>query len=923
MRYKNIFKLMFVFTFFLLLLIQGSLALKFEDDIIKEDEKYKTIVVELPYDLYYQSNYKELWNKIYENVFSAKDFIKIKNESIISNFRDFSIPKIAEHFNATIWKKTDGYVKIIVPNESYESIVNLLKGFGLNVRKNFPLELHLSESRELIGLPYSYGGSELTGHNVNIAILDSGVNTNHPDLPWGSKVMFWNDTFFPPWDPNYLPTPGDPDGHGTHVSSIAAGTGVNSSGLYKGVAPDAFLLVWRVCHGDCDLTAAAEAIDQAINENADVISMSFGSNPQIWDAFFSNGWLPCSFADACSGNCPPGTDIQDFYDAIMIAVLNDIPVVASAGNEGPFPSTVGFPACIPDVISVGATHKQDYSTYEETFNWPTREENVELHVIISVATDNPPQVFEYAYNNTWRLNSPQYGDFYPTGFQRVIQPQNWPATIEVKIEGEHRHRNCYSSEVVWWDPGTKNKGDEYWSWEQTFAYDSSKPYITVDLGMLASGDRGGDFSCFELVDWYRAYYNTYTCSGTALSCNSFDPTDKNGCKNQMGCSWCGCWVWTFYPIIGYCKDVSVTECPLYSPSEWRGCEGTPTSCTDRNQEDGEICGSPGTTGCTASWDTYWTNAKMYRTDALSLKGLPTFYSSRGPSVFGIEPDVTAPGHEICAARAAGTGDAEYLICGNDNYIAYSGTSMAAPMVAGEIALMVEGSGIVGVNPSIGGIRQGVIEANEKVFSGNPDNEEGYGLVNAQKAVDFITDCVLKYEDGWYCSLGGTVREYRDYYYDSTSGSCTYSVIQSENCNDYDSWHCSGTNRCGSSAGDTREYWDYYCSQGNCIYSVSSSSNCRCDAYDSDGTNYEVKGTCTDYKGCLGNNCQSTGYTDYCIDSTYLREYYISGTGDSATCSYVNKKCSDLGDFLCSGGACKKKTGGGKSCLLGGVCILPY
>lgn len=877
----------------------------------KIGEKQPIIVVMLPPDLYYQSNYKETWNEVYHNISSIEKFSKSLDKTVLSRFRDLSIPSVVKQLNLTIWREGKSYVKIEVPNESYKEIIEIFKGLGLRVRDNFGPNLHLSQSREIIGLPYIYSCSEELTGSSRIAILDTGVDTNHPDLPWGTKVIFWNDTLRPPGDPNHLTNPADPDGHGTHVCSIAAGTGVNSNGLYKGIAPNASLLVWRVCEESCDFGAIGDAIEQATDRNVNVISMSLGSNPQIWNTLFSRGVLHCSFADACSGNCHVEPDIQETIDAITMAISSNIPVIASAGNEGAYPSTIDFPACLRDVIAVGASYKQDYSIYTENFGSIDEKENVSLHVIISVTSDNPQKIYEEYFNASWRWNG-NYNDwweyglarFVPTGIQKVIKPDNWPATLRVQIEGEHKHRDCYQAERAWWDPGIKDKGDEYWTWEQTFVSNLASPYIVVDVSALANGARGGDFSClFDTVDWYKAYYNTYTCEGTALSCNSFDPTDKNGCKNQLGCSWCGCWVWTLYPLLGYCKDVPIQDCLLYSPSEWRGCEGTATPCADRHQDEGEICGSPSTTGCTASWDTYWTNVKIYRTDALSLKGLPTFYSSRGPSVFGIEPDVTAPGHEICAARAAGTGDTESLICGNNNYIAYSGTSMAAPMVAGEIALMVEGSATLGLNPSVWDIRQGVMEANEKVFAGDPDNEEGYGIINVQKAVDFITNCSLKYKDGWYCN--GNVREYRDFYYDSSSGACTYSVTQSENCNNYDGWQCSGTNRCGSSTGDTREYWDYYCSKGNCIYSITSSSNCRCDAYDSDGgLAFTTAGTCTDYKGCSGGNCQSTGYTDTCIDSTTLKEYYVSGSGDSATCSYTTKNCLDYGSgYTCFYGRC--------------------
>jgi subtilisin family serine protease len=272
-------------------------------------------------------------------------------------------------FNATIMRKTDGYTKIMVPNESYDNITSLLKDFGLNVRENFYMKTHLSESRNIIGLPYSYnGGTTLRGQGLRIAILDTGVDTSHLDLPWGSKVVFWNDTLFPPWNSYHLANPADPDGHGTHVSSIAAGTGANSSGLYAGIAPDAELLEWRVCREyECDFAAASEAMDQAVSQGVDVISMSSGSNPQIWDYLFSQGQMPCSFSDACSGNCPSGVDVDDVYNSIINAINNNIPVVVSAGNEGSFPNTIEFPSCINNVISVGAAQKNVITKNDNIF----------------------------------------------------------------------------------------------------------------------------------------------------------------------------------------------------------------------------------------------------------------------------------------------------------------------------------------------------------------------------------------------------------------------------------------------------------------------------------------------------------------------------------------------------------------------------
>ncbi|MEM4772705.1 MAG: hypothetical protein QW648_01700 [Nanoarchaeales archaeon] len=174
-------------------------------------------------------------------------------------------------------------------------------------------------------------------------------------------------------------------------------------------------------------------------------------------------------------------------------------------------------------------------------------------------------------------------------------------------------------------------------------------------------------------------------------------------------------------------------------------------------------------------------------------------------------------------------------------------------------------------------------------------------------------------DGWYCS--GDIREYRDYYCYAPSGSCGYTVTQSENCNNYDGCYNYGNNAgCGSDP--TAEKRDYYCSNGACVYTYSSvncdrydictnvcggdnkiysykdyyvSSSCTCTyslgslvedcttkaSTDTDGgDNPFIQGTVTDYIGCSGTsstcNVYNT-YTDYCSSSTTLVEYYPIGS----------------------------------------------
>lgn len=116
-------------------------------------------------------------------------------------------------------------------------------------------------------------------------------------------------------------------------------------------------------------------------------------------------------------------------------------------------------------------------------------------------------------------------------------------------------------------------------------------------------------------------------------------------------------------------------------------------------------------------------------------------------------------------------------------------------------------------------------------------------------------------------------------------------------------YCSGINKCGEVGGDTKRY-DFRCDGlGNCV--AKSNEICRCGADDSDnGSSYTIQGTCRQYDGCSEGNCINSQYTDTCVDATKLKEYYISSSGDTATCASKNYDCLNLGtDYACLNGEC--------------------
>ncbi|MEV0643603.1 S8 family serine peptidase, partial [Streptomyces sp. NPDC050619] len=87
----------------------------------------------------------------------------------------------------------------------------------------------LDKSVPQIGAPKAWAAG-YTGKGVKIAVLDTGVDATHPDL---KDQVIESKNFSDATDAT------DHFGHGTHVASIAAGTGAKSGGTYKGVAPDA------------------------------------------------------------------------------------------------------------------------------------------------------------------------------------------------------------------------------------------------------------------------------------------------------------------------------------------------------------------------------------------------------------------------------------------------------------------------------------------------------------------------------------------------------------------------------------------------------------------------------------------------------------------------------------------------------------
>ncbi|MFM1845797.1 MAG: extracellular alkaline serine protease [Actinomycetota bacterium] len=134
----------------------------------------------------------------------------------------------------------------------------------------------------------------IRGAGVKVAVLDSGISLSTPGI--NTKLYAYKD---------FLPSqPPLPD-HGTQTAGLISSEFDIATGV-RGVAPDAQLIVGRVCYfSSCDTSAIKKGILWAVEQGAQVISMSFG-----------------------------GSKDAALHATVLSAVNSGVVIVASAGNNG-------------------------------------------------------------------------------------------------------------------------------------------------------------------------------------------------------------------------------------------------------------------------------------------------------------------------------------------------------------------------------------------------------------------------------------------------------------------------------------------------------------------------------------------------------------------------------------------------------------
>ncbi|MEW2625265.1 type VII secretion-associated serine protease mycosin [Streptomyces sp. NPDC048106] len=189
------------------------------------------------------------------------------------------------------------------------------------------------------------------GQGATVAVLDTGVQEDHPDLV--GNVLPAHDLI------GFGARPGDRawGRHGTAMAGIIAGHGHGPGGSdgVMGVAPEAKILPVRVILEDSDParakartsrgTALADGIRWAADHGADVINLSLGD-------------------DSASAHPEPGED-----EAVQYALKKGVVVVASAGNGGDKGDHVSYPAAYPGVIVATAVDRYGTRAAFSTRRW--------------------------------------------------------------------------------------------------------------------------------------------------------------------------------------------------------------------------------------------------------------------------------------------------------------------------------------------------------------------------------------------------------------------------------------------------------------------------------------------------------------------------------------------------------------------------
>jgi len=281
----------------------------------------------------------------------------------------------------------------------------------------------------------------LTGKGVKIAILDTGVDLNHPDLRVADGVCLLSSCPHSYQDDN---------GHGTHVAGIIAAKD-NDIGTV-GVAPDANIYAVKVLdrYGEGNVSTILSGIEWAMKQGVDIINLSLAA-PE---------------------------DAPALKAAIQKAYESGILVVAAAGNNGyanGAGDTVEYPAKYDSAIAVAAVNKENvrlpYSATGSAVEVAAPGEDVYSTVPVDLDRDG-------ARDGYTRMSGTSMAAPFVSGVLALYKEQ-YPERTNIELRQMLRDRAL--------DLGTPGK-DPWYGYGLVQAVSNQPPELNVELLSVKKGE---------------------------------------------------------------------------------------------------------------------------------------------------------------------------------------------------------------------------------------------------------------------------------------------------------------------------------------------------------------------------------------------------------------------------------------------------
>jgi len=279
---------------------------------------------------------------------TAADFTMLRSLGITGGRYLSQLPIVLTSINRTQFNalKTKPNIKSLYANRTFKLLDR--EGRTITGVENLIRDMQVTTLNQ--GLPVS-------GKNIGVAYVDTGIDATHPDLVLGQNVaqnvyfatadvmVELPSGFLPVVPVENVPISDVEGGHGTFGAAVTAGTGAASGGLYAGMAPGAKLIGIRAGN---DVGLTTYAIVQAMDYS---LVNQFRYNIRVCN----NSWGTTLESVPYDPNDPINVATRSMHD-------RNITVVFAAGNDGDAPDMINPYSVAPWVISVAAAEKQGFGT---------------------------------------------------------------------------------------------------------------------------------------------------------------------------------------------------------------------------------------------------------------------------------------------------------------------------------------------------------------------------------------------------------------------------------------------------------------------------------------------------------------------------------------------------------------------------------